>query len=175
MQPNQWQQQPYGFNPGMQQQGFGQQPQQQQRMGAAAPGSFLNAQATGYPGAAQPQRPMQTGMPGGMGGMGMQPGGNMSFLNAPPAPGSFGPQRGSFSGQGMQPQMTGFPTGQSNLLPQQTGFPGVMSQPTGMGGGLMSQPTGMGMGMRPQPTGMNDPRLGAMMQTFMPSNLSQVG
>lgn len=116
---------------------------------------------------------------GGMSGMGMQPtgqpqGGSYSFLNAPPAQGSFGgPQRGgAFSGQGMQAQMTGFPGGgASGLMPQQTGY-GMMSQPTGMGGGLMSQPTGMGM--RPQPTGMHDPRLGAMMQTFMPSNLSQV-
>jgi hypothetical protein len=41
------------------------------------------------------------------------------------------------------------------------------------GGGLMAQPTGMG-GLRPQPTGFHDPRLQTMMQSFMPSNLSQV-
>lgn len=189
MQPNQWQQSPYGYTPGMQQQGFGQQGQQQQRMGT---GSFMSSQPTGFAGGVQPQRPMQTGMSGGMGlggGMGgmsaMSTGqptgaGGYAFLNAPPPQGSFGgPQRGgSFSGQGMQSQMTGlsgFPTGGStSLMPQQTGYSGIMSQPTGMstGGGLLSQPTGMSM--RPQPTGMNDPRLGAMMQTFMPSNVSQV-
>ena len=37
----------------------------------------------------------------------------------------------------------------------------------------MSQPTGMGA-LRPQPTGFHDPRLQSMMQSFMPSNLSQV-
>jgi hypothetical protein len=69
-------------------------------------------------------------------------------------------------------------------MSQQTGYPGggggLMSQPTGMGmgmgmggGGLMAQPTGMG-GLRPQPTGFHDPRLQTMMQSFMPSNLSQV-
>ena len=52
-----------------------------------------------------------------------------------------------------------------------------MSQPTGIGagGGMISQPTGMGMGgLRSQPTGMHDPRLQTMIQSFMPSNLSQV-
>ena len=34
----------------------------------------------------------------------------------------------------------------------------------------MAQPTGI----RPQPTGYQDPRLQSMMQTFMPSNMSQV-
>lgn len=79
---------------------------------------------------------------------------------------------------GLAPQMTGFPGGgASGLLPQQTGYPGgggLMSQPTGFGGGgLMPQATGMGM-LRAQPTGFHDPRLQTMMQSFMPSNMSQV-
>jgi hypothetical protein len=76
---------------------------------------------------------------------------------------------------GMNPQMTGFAGGgASGLMAQPTGFQGgsgLMSQPTGMG--MMSQPTGMG-GLRPQPTGVHDPRLQTMMQSFMPSNMSQV-
>lgn len=77
--------------------------------------------------------------------------------------------------------MTGFAAGgASGLMPMQTG---MMSQPTGMGmgmgggGGLMSQPTGMGGNfgaLRAQPTGVHDPRLQQMMQSFMPSNMSQV-
>ncbi|TXT04229.1 hypothetical protein VHUM_04227 [Vanrija humicola] len=105
-------------------------------------------------------------------------GGNYSFLNAPPPAGSFG-GRGSLSGQGgLAPQATGFPGGGvSGLLPQQTGYPGagssMLPQQTGIGGGLLAQPTGYG-GLRAQPTGLpHDPRLQAMMQTFMPSNLSQ--
>lgn len=194
MQPNQWQQpQQFGFNSGFQ--GYG---QQQQRP------NMLGAQPTGFPGAQQ-QRPMatgmpmqQTGMPGGMGGMGGMSGmggmggmsgmgggagagtgaagaggaGNYSFLSAPPAAGSFGPQRSSFSSQGgMMPQATGFSGGGMGAQP--TGMGGMMSQPTGMGGGLMSQPTGMG-GLRAQPTGMHDPRLASMVQSFMPSNMAQV-
>lgn len=166
----------------------------------------MSAQQTGFPGGAgqaQQQRPMATGfqpsmgqMPGMQGMQGMQTGlqtgmqtgaggppsagtGQYSFLNAPPAAGSFGRQN---STGGMAPQMTGYPGG--SMMPQQTGYSGLMSQQTGMhGGGLMAQQTGMpglmsqptGMGLRAQPTGIQDPRLGAMMQTFMPSNLSQVG
>ena len=85
----------------------------------------------------------------------------------------------------MNPQMTGYPAGgASGLMSQQTGHPGIggmMSQPTGFGGGLgggglMSQPTGIGGfgGLRAQPTGIQDPRLQSMMQTFMPMNMSQV-
>lgn len=192
MQPNQWQQQQFGYGAGQGNFGYG----------AQRP---MNAQPTGYPGQ---QMPMQTGMPGmgaGMGGMGMGAGGGMpvggmpsggmsggamgstlnaggaagsgaalnySFLSAPPPAGSFG-QRGSFSNQGgLMSQPTGFPGGgASGLMAQPTGMP-MMGQPTGLGAGLMSQPTGMGL--RAQPTGMHDPRLGAMLQSFMPSNMSQV-
>lgn len=189
MQPNQWQQQQYSYNPAAYQ-------QQQQRPAA---GGYLGAQQTGFPGAAQQQRPMATGFPQQqqqqpMGqsltpnAAGTPTGGAYSFLNAPPPAGSFGP-RGSFGNQGgMTPQMTGYPGAQGGMMAQRTGMPaggmmsqptgmpmGMMSQPTGMHGGLMSQPTGMpGGGLRAQPTGIHDPRLGAMMQTFMPSNMSQV-
>jgi hypothetical protein len=76
------------------------------------------------------------------------------------------------AGGGLMAHTTGYSPG---LMSQQTGMPsGLMSQPTGMPG-LMSQPTGMPGGLRAQPTGLpHDPRLGAMMQTFMPSNMSQV-
>lgn len=79
----------------------------------------------------------------------------------------------------MQPQMTGYPGGgASGLMSQQTGYGGMLSQPTGYGGGgggggLMPQQTGYG-GLRAQPTGFQDPRLASMMQSFMPSNMSQV-
>lgn len=145
--------------------------------------SFMQSQPTGFGMQQQQQQPMQTGM--GMGYGRQQPqqispmpsgqqntggGGNYSFLNQPP-PSQQSSFRSSFTGSsGLAPQMTGFPGGgASGLLPQQTGYPG--------GGGLMSQPTGMGMGMgglRPQPTGFHDPRLQTMMQSFMPSNTSQV-
>ena len=160
MQPNQFSQQ-YPYNGGFQPQQTGFQP-------SNPGGSFMSNQTTGF----QQQQPMQTGFqqqrppsnPTGMGG-------NLSFLNQPP------PQQSSF-----RPQMTGYPGGgASGLMSQQTGYGGMMSQPTGlgmgMGGGMMAQPTGMGMGMgglRAQPTGMHDPRLQSMMQSFMPSNLSQV-
>lgn len=62
---------------------------------------------------------------------------------------------------GMMSQPTGM-----GLTPQQTGWQG--------GAGLMSQPTGVGR-LQAQPTGMpHDPRLQTMMQSFMPSNMSQV-
>lgn len=62
---------------------------------------------------------------------------------------------------GMMSQSTGM-----GLTPQQTGWQG--------GAGLMSQPTGVGR-LQAQPTGMpHDPRLQTMMQSFMPSNMSQV-
>ncbi|BEJ13329.1 hypothetical protein CspHIS471_0305030 [Cutaneotrichosporon sp. HIS471] len=190
MQPNQWQQQQFGYG-GAGASGFG--------YGGQRP---MNAQPTGFPGQ---QMPMQTGMPGmgpgmgamgGMAGQGMPSGGmpsgamgsgstglnapgagagsgapNYSFLSAPPPPGSFG-QRGSFGNQnGLMSQPTGFPAGgASGLMPQQTGMP-MMGQPTGLGANLMAQPTGMGL--RAQPTGIHDPRLGAMLQSFMPSNMSQ--
>lgn len=197
MQPNQWQQQQYGYNPGFQ--GYG----QQQRP------NMLGAQPTGYPGAQQ-QQPMATGMPGGMGGMtgmggmsgmggGMGAGmvgmggggasgagtgagaggaGNYSFLNAPPPPGSFS-QRSSISNQGggLMSQQTGFPGGgASGLMTQPTGMGGMMSQPTGMGmgGGMMAQATGMPGHLSAQPTGYHDPRLTSMVQSFMPSNMAQV-
>lgn len=164
MQPNQWQQQ-YPYNGGFQPRQTGFQP-------GGPGGSLMSSQPTGF------QQPMQTGFnqqrpplnlssaPTGMGG-------NMSFLNQPP-------QQSNFRPSGMTSQMTGYPGGgASGLMSQQTGFQGaMMSQPTGMGmamggGGLMSQPTGMG-GLRPRPTGIHDPRLQSMMQSFMPSNLSQV-
>ena len=189
MQSNQWGQYPYS--------------QQQQP-------SFLNSQPTGFAGAGlqpmqtgfpQQQRPQQTGIAGA------QPGQNYAFLNQPPS--------SNFRGNGIAPQMTGFPGGtgmvsqQTGMMPQQTGFNasanagrmmpqqtgfqgGMMSQPTGMmsqstgmgltpqqtgwqgGAGLMSQPTGIGR-LQAQPTGMpHDPRLQTMMQSFMPSNMSQV-
>ncbi|KAK8861200.1 hypothetical protein IAR55_002019 [Kwoniella newhampshirensis] len=172
MQPNQWQQQyQYGQQTGNPNQGFGNP-------------SFLSQQPTGFPSAMQPmqtgfqpqqqqqQRPPMPSAP-----TGMQGGGNYSFLNQPPP--------SSFRQQGMTPQMTGFPGGgASGLMPQQTGYPGsgmmsqptgmgMMSQPTGMGGGMMSQPTGMGR-LQAQPTGLpHDPRLQSMMQSFLPSDLSQ--
>lgn len=200
MQPNQWsQQQQFGYGGGFQSGGMG--GQQQPSFMQTQPTGFGQAQQqrpmqTGMPG----MQSQPTGMPmGGMGGMGMGGMSGMSsaptgmgglratnsgsgnnqyaFLNAPPPPGSFGggPQRqGSFQG-GLSSQPTGFPGGGGGLMSQPTGM-GMMSQPTGMGmggGGLMSQPTGMG-GLRTQPTGVHDPRLQAMMQTFMPSNMSQV-
>nr|XP_018264468.1 multidomain RhoGEF [Kwoniella dejecticola CBS 10117]OBR86626.1 multidomain RhoGEF [Kwoniella dejecticola CBS 10117] len=172
MQPNQWQQQQYGY-PSF---------QQPQQTGAPGQGfsnnpSFMQSQPTGYPGGGgmqpmqtgfqpQQQRPQQTGMPG-QGGAG----GNYSFLSQPP---QLPQSTGSFRSSNLTPQMTGYPGGgASGLLPQQTGYSGggLMSQPTGM----MSQPTGMGMGgLQPQATGLpHDPRLQQMMQSFMPSNLSQ--
>jgi hypothetical protein len=174
MQP--WQQQSYGYN------SFngGQNPQQ------TGNGSFMQSQQTGFPGQSQP-------------GQQQRPGGNLSFLNAPPSSSQFNPG-------GMAPQMTGYPgSAGGGVMPQQTGYGGMMSQPTGMmgqqtgmsgmmgqrtgmmsqptgmmpqqtgfGGGLMSQPTGFGGGLRAQPTGYQDPRLQSMMQSFMPSNMSQV-
>lgn len=154
MQPNQWQQQSFtGYGGG--QNGGG------QNYGNP---SFMTSQPTGFPQQQQQMQPMQTGF---------RPSGNMSFLNQPPPP-----PRQNFTGgpgMGMAPQMTGYPGGgASGLMPQQTGFQGgMMSQPTGYGGGLMSQPTGMGT-LRAQPTGVHDPRLASMMQSFMPSNMSQV-
>ena len=137
----------------------------------------MSTQPTGF------QQPMHTGFqpqraPTSLSSAPTGMGGNMSFLNQPP-------QQSSFRPSGLNPQMTGYPGGgASGLMSQQTGFQGgMMSQPTGMGmgigggmgmgGGLMSQPTGMGA-LRPQPTGFHDPRLQSMMQSFMPSNLSQV-
>lgn len=149
----------------------------------------MQSQPTGFPGQG-PQQPQQ----------GQQrPGGNLSFLNAPPPSSQFNPS-------GMAPQMTGYPGAASGgMMSQQTGYGGIMSQPTGMmgqqtgmpgmmgqrtgmmsqqtgmmpqqtgyGGGMMSQPTGFGGGLRAQPTGYQDPRLQSMMQSFMPSNMSQV-
>ena len=180
MQP--WQQQSYGYN------SFngGQNPQQ------TGNGSFMQSQPTGFPGQGQPQS-----QPGQQ----QRPGGNLSFLNAPPPSSQFNPGC-------MAPQMTGYPGagGGGGMMPQQTGYGGMMSQPTGMmgqqtgmsgmmgqrtgmmpqqtgmmpqqtgygGGGLMSQPTGFGGGLRAQPTGYQDPRLQSMMQSFMPSNVNQV-
>ncbi|WVQ83634.1 hypothetical protein IAT38_005775 [Cryptococcus sp. DSM 104549] len=184
MQSNQWQQYPY-------QQG-GVQPQFTNTNNP----SFLNSQPTGFQPQLQPmqtgfqpqqQRPQQTGMPtGGVGGIGGGAGGNYSFLNQPPPQSNFRgnltPQMTGFPGggaSGLLPQQTGFPGGMggggSGMLPQQTGYQGMMSQPTGFqgGGGLMSQPTGMGR-LQAQPTGLpHDPRLQSMMQSFMPSNISQ--
>jgi len=174
MQP--WQQQSYGYN------SFN---------GAQAPqqtgGGFMQSQQTGFPGQSQPSQQ-------GPQGQQQRPGGNLSFLNAPPPSSQF-----QFGAGGMAPQMTGYPgQGGGGMMPQQTGYggmtgqqtgmsgmmgqrTGMMSQPTGMmpqqtgyGGGLMSQPTGFGGGLRAQPTGYQDPRLQSMMQSFMPSNLSQV-
>ncbi len=134
---------------------------------------------TGFSQGGQQQRPPSSFSNAGGGGGGG--GGGLSFLNQPP-PFSF---RQGGLGVGVNPQMTGYPGGgASGLMSQQTGFTGggFGAQPTGMGigigmgggGGLMSQPTGMGGGLRPQPTGLQDPRLQSMMQSFMPSNLSQV-
>lgn len=175
MQPNQWQQ-PNLYNSSFQQLSFPGAPQQNMNP------SYLPSQGTGFPGQ---QQPMQTGF-GQQQQQQRQPqsvfpsqqtgGGNLAFLNQPP-PSSFRPMA-----SGVMPQMTGYPGGgASGIMSQSTGFQGgMMSQPTGMGmlggggGGLMSQPTGMGMGLRAQPTGVQDPRLQSMMQSFMPSNLSQV-
>ncbi|WVN89977.1 uncharacterized protein L203_105207 [Cryptococcus depauperatus CBS 7841] len=176
MQQNQWGQFPYG---------------QQQP-------SFLNSQPTGFPGMGGLQ-PMQTGYnpqpqqqrSQATGIQGAQIGGNYAFLNQPP-PNALGhnltPQMTGFPGSGgggLMPQQTGFNPagGPARVMPQQTGYQGsIMSQSTGMGltpqqtgwqGGLMSQPTGMGR-LQPQQTGLpHDPRLQTMMQSFMPSNMSQ--
>jgi hypothetical protein len=107
-------------------------------------------------------------------------GGNYAFLSQPPP--SFSANSGqrmqsSFTGSNsLAPQITGYPGGgASGLMSQATGYQGMTSQPTGYGGGLMSQPTGMSR-LQAQPTGMpHDPRLQSMMQSFMPSNMSQVG
>ncbi|WVW79834.1 hypothetical protein I302_101804 [Kwoniella bestiolae CBS 10118] len=173
MQPNQWQQQQFSY-PSFQQ------PQQtgaQSGFGNNANPSFLNTQPTGYPGQPQQQQqqlqPMQTGFQPQRTGMMGNSNNNYSFLNQPPPLPS---SNSSFRSNNLTPQMTGYPGGgASGLMPQQTGYQpsGLMSQPTG----LMSQPTGMGMGMgrlQPQATGMpHDPRLQQMMQSFMPSNISQ--
>lgn len=185
MQPN-WQQQQYGgygqnnygSNPSFMTSqptgfpggggGYGQQPQQQQQTGFQPQQTGFQPQQTGF-------QPQQTGFPSQQTGFGQppqgqRPGGNLSFLNQPP------PSMSSYrTGGGMAPQPTGFVAGgASGLMSQQTGYqPSLMSQPTGFGGGLMSQPTGMG-GLRAQPTGFQDPRLQSMMQSFMPSNMSQV-
>ncbi|KAL7419920.1 hypothetical protein Q5752_005838 [Cryptotrichosporon argae] len=173
MQNNWQQQQPYGY-------GGQQQP------------SYLSSQPTGFP-----LQPMQTGFPQQQQQRPPVPPmpqtGNYAFLNQPP-PSNYGrpqqqqQQQPSF---GMQPQMTGFPGGGASGLmaqptgfapalgPQQTGFQPLASQQTGFGA-LASQPTGFqgltpqqtGM-LRAQPTGVHDPRLQTMMQSFMPSNMSQ--
>ena len=164
MQPNQWQQQ-YPYNGSFQPQPTGYQ------NGMPNANNFLSSQPTGFQmqqQQPQQQQPMQTGNFNQQRPPSNPQAGGYGFLNQPP-------QQSSFRPSGLAPQMTGFPGGgASGLLPQQTGYPGgMMSQPTGMmGGGMMSQPTGMGL--RPQPTGMHDPRLQSMMQSFMPSNLSQV-
>lgn len=180
MQSNQqWEQQQYGYGGG----GF--QPQQTGfPPGGGQSGlpnsSFLSSQPTGY--SMQQQQPMQTGFnarpPLSLPPMSTgAPGGNYSFLNQPPPP-SFnrGPTTSSFTGSsGLAPQMTGYPAaGASGLLSQPTGYQGgMMSQSTGMSS-LLSQPTGVGR-LQAQPTGMpHDPRLQTMMQSFMPSNISQV-
>lgn len=189
MQPN-WQQQQYGgygqnnygSNPSFMTSqptgfpggggGFGQQPQQQQQTGFQPQQTGFQPQQTGFQSQPTGFQPQQTGF--GQQQQGQRPGvgggGNLSFLNQPP------PSMSSYrTGGGMAPQMTGFVAGgASGLMSQQTGYqPSLMSQPTGFGGGLMSQPTGMG-GLRAQPTGFQDPRLQSMMQSFMPSNMSQV-
>ncbi|WWC98979.1 hypothetical protein V866_005873 [Kwoniella sp. B9012] len=188
MQPNQWQQQQFSYPSFQQPQPTGA-PQGQGGFGGNNVNpSFLSTQPTGYPGQPQQLQPMQTGyqpqLPqrtGMMGGMGQgNTANNYSFLNQPP------PSNSSFRSNNLTPQMTGYPGGgASGLMPQQTGYQpsGLMSQPTGASGllsqptGLMSQPTGMGMGMgrlQPQATGLpHDPRLQQMMQSFMPSNISQ--
>lgn len=177
------------------------QPNWQQQGSFGGYSSFGGGGNTGQGGPGGFQQPQQTGMPSFMSSQPtgfpqqqqqqQRPGGNLSFLNAPPPSGSFGPQPTGFSGMGnnltgpgaggfsgMTPQMTGYPGGgASGLMPQQTGYPGLMSQPTGFGGGgggLMPQQTGFGGGLRAQPTGFQDPRLASMMQSFMPSNTSQV-
>ncbi|WRT65306.1 uncharacterized protein IL334_002249 [Kwoniella shivajii] len=172
MQPNQWQQSQYSSYPSFQQ------PQQtgapQTGQGFGSNPSFMSSQPTGYP--QQQMQPMQTGypqqqqqrqQPTGMQGGGM--GGNYSFLNQPPP-------TSSFQSNNLAPQMTGYPGGgASGLMSQQTGYQGggLMSQPTGYPGGMLSQPTGMGR-LQAQPTGLpHDPRLQQMMQSFMPSNISQ--
>jgi hypothetical protein len=166
--------QPTGF--------MGQQPQQQQQQQHQQ----MQPMQTGYGGQQQQQRPMGGNVPPMPTGQQTGGGGNYSFLNTQPT--GFRPSFTGASGSGLNPQMTGFPGGgASGLLSQPTGYGGggMMSQPTGMGmgGGMMSQPTGMsgglmsqptGMGLRAQPTGVHDPRLQTMMQSFMPSNMSQV-
>lgn len=156
--------QPTGYGGGM-----GQQP-----TGMGMGGMGMSSQPTGFQ---QQQRPPSnvSPLPTGQQQFGGAPGGtgNYSFLNSQPT--GFRPSGGlgGAAGGGMNPQMTGFAGGgASGLLSQPTGFGGggMMSQPTG---GLMSQPTGMG-GLRAQPTGVHDPRLQTMMQSFMPSNMSQV-
>lgn len=156
MQPNQWQQQSqYGYGGGGPQGFQGGNPQFGQ-LGSQPTGFGMGAQPTGFQPSPRPPQPT---------------GGNMGFLNAPPG-GQFGGARGGmsqgFTGSGLSAQMTGFPAGgASGLLGQQTGFQG--------GGGLMPQATGFpGGGLVSQPTGFHDPRLQSMMQSFMPSNLSQV-
>ncbi|KAK4688172.1 actin cytoskeleton-regulatory complex protein PAN1, partial [Tremellales sp. Uapishka_1] len=181
MQPNNWQQQQYSYQNGFQPQQTGFRPQQQPIGGQGGMGnSYLSSQPTGFA-PQQQQQPMQTGY--GQApprAMTAAPTGapNFSFLNQPP-PSSFQqrPLQSSFTGgSGLQPQMTGYPAGgASGLISQQTGYPGMMPQQTGFQGGMMSQPTGMGR-LQAQPTGLpHDPRLQSMMQSFMPSNTSQVG
>ena len=168
MQPNQWQQ-GYSYNGGFQPQQASFQPG---NPGAGA--TFMSSQPTGF------QQPMQTGFnqslpqqqqqrPGfnfSSGPTGI--GGNFGLLNQPSQ------SQASFRSSGLNAQPTGYPGGgASGLMSQQTGFQGgMLSQPTGFGG-LQSQPTGFA-GLRAQPTGVQDPRLQSMMQSFMPSNLSQV-
>lgn len=135
----------------------------------------MGQQPTGF-GQQQQRPPSISPLPTGQSQQQSQQGGGYSFLNTQPTgfrPSFTGSSGGG--GMGMNPQMTGFAGGgASGLMSQPTGFQGgsgLMSQPTGMG--MMSQPTGMG-GLRAQPTGVHDPRLQTMMQSFMPSNLSQV-
>lgn len=180
-------QQQYGYNTGQgqgqggyQNNGFQQQPQQGMGgMGMGGNPGYLNSQPTGYPmqQQQQPMAPMATGYPqqrpqsnlnSAPTGNGQ---GNYGFLNQPPPmPQQFGNNRqGQAPSGGLVSQMTGFVAGgASGLMPLHTG---MMPQQTGM---MMSQPTGMGGGLRPQPTGVHDPRLQQMMQSFMPSNMSQV-
>jgi hypothetical protein len=180
---------------GAQPTGFMGQPQQQQQQ------QPMQSMQTGFGGHQRPMGSNVSPLPTGQ--TQQQPGGgNYSFLNTQPT--GFRPSFTGSSGSGLAPQMTGYPGGgASGLLSQPTGYGGgsgmmsqptgmgmgmggggMMSQPTGMGGGMMSQPTGMGGGLmsqstgmgglRAQPTGVHDPRLQSMMQSFMPSNTSQV-
>lgn len=182
--------------PGQQQGGYQQQPQQtgfmqSQPTGYPQQGGYMQAQQTGYP--QQQQRQMQPGMgmaPQQTGFMGQQPTGMMGGMGmgrpmGVPSPGMLGPggsgqmmppggqQRFLSPNNGMMPQQTGMMMPQHTAMPMGMGNMNMRSpQPTGFMG---SQPTGM-MGPQPtgfmgaQPTGMPmDPRLQLMSTQFLPA------
>ena len=130
----------------------------------------LQAQATGYPGFMQQQRPPQ------LGGLQPQPTGYPTQFQHPQATGFQRPPIGGqmqFQPSGTIPPVPQLPpnlAGQNRYL---SSSPGIPSQPTGFPGAggasnFLSAPPAASP-LVPQVTGYMDPRLAMMGTTFMPS------